>query len=150
MLAHGKDGHASHFHQRIRVPNGRIRAGLARINGNCEMTKHECEWLATDVVMVGKIACESAPHLGRGDALTGHNVEKNRDASVRPHLLRVYPSQLTPIATTVADITTVAAQPRTRSGMGSVKPPMMAERIDRCIMMTITGTATTPFRTALQ
>ena len=72
MLAHGKDGHASHFHQRIRVPNGRIRAGLARINGNCEMTKHECEWLATDVVMVGKIACESAPHLGRGDALTGH------------------------------------------------------------------------------
>ena len=150
MLAHGKDGHASHFRQRIRVPNGRIRAGLARINGYCEMTKHECEWLATDVVMVGKIASESAPHLGRGDALSGQNVEKNRDASVRRHFLRIYPSQLTPIATTVADITTVAAQPRTRSGMGSVKPPMMAERIDRCIMTTITGTATTPFRTALQ
>jgi hypothetical protein len=39
--------------------------------------KHEGRRLATDVVMIVKIACQIAPHLGRGDALAGQNVGKN-------------------------------------------------------------------------
>lgn len=54
------------------------------------------------------------------------------------------------IATTVAAIVAVASQPITRSGNGSVNPAMIDCRMVSRIIMTITGTATTPFSTALQ
>jgi hypothetical protein len=49
--------------------------------------------------------------------------------------------------TTVAPLS-VASQPMT--GSGSVKPAMIDRRMVSSIIATITGTATTPFNTALQ
>jgi len=54
------------------------------------------------------------------------------------------------MARTVTAITIVPTQPRICSGSGRVKPAMIRRRIERCIMAIITGTATTPFRIALQ
>ena len=54
------------------------------------------------------------------------------------------------MATVVAAIVAVASQPRTSSGSGNVNPAMIDRRIARSIIVTITGTATTPFSTALQ
>jgi hypothetical protein len=50
------------------------------------------------------------------------------------------------IATTVTAIVAVASQPMIRSPSGSVNPAMIERRIVRHISVTITGTATTPFR----
>jgi hypothetical protein len=63
-----------------------------------------------------------------------------------------YPSQDATIAMVVAAIVAVASQPRTSSGSGSgsVNPAMIDRRMARSIIVTITGTATTPFNTALQ
>jgi hypothetical protein len=54
------------------------------------------------------------------------------------------------IATTVAVIVAVASQPMICNADGSVNPAMADGRIVRNIIVTITGTATTPFSTALQ
>ena len=54
------------------------------------------------------------------------------------------------MAITVRAITAVAAQPSHASPRGSVAEPMTAARVDMCIMANMTGTATTPFSTALQ
>jgi hypothetical protein len=61
-----------------------------------------------------------------------------------------YSSQDATIATTVAAIAAVANQPITFSANGSVNPAMIDRRIVSRIIMTITGTATMPFSTALQ
>ena len=47
-------------------------------------------------------------------------------------------------------MTAVAIQPTTRSVTGRQKRPMVALLVDINIIMTITGTATTPLMTALQ
>ena len=44
----------------------------------------------------------------------------------------------------------VVSQPMICSDSGSVKPAMIDRRLVRNIIVTITGTATTPFSTALQ
>jgi len=54
------------------------------------------------------------------------------------------------IATTVVAIVAVASQPMICSAGGSVNLAMTARRIVMNIIVTINGTATTPFRTALQ
>ncbi len=54
------------------------------------------------------------------------------------------------MATTVPAMAHVASQPITWSDRGSVNCAMIAGRMVRRIIMTMTGTATTPFSTALQ
>jgi hypothetical protein len=67
-----------------------------------------------------------------------------------PGLKVIHASQLATIATTVAAMAEVASQPITCSRRGGVNPAMMVRRIVSRIIMTMTGTATTPLTTEFQ
>ena len=54
------------------------------------------------------------------------------------------------MATVVTAIVAVASQPITSNSGGNVNPAMIDRRMVRSIIVTMTGTATTPFSTALQ
>jgi virulence factor BrkB len=73
-----------------------------------------------------------------------------RRLTPRVHVSFGYFSQDATIATTVAVIVAVASPPITCSGSGKVNPAMTDGRVVRRIIITLTGTATTPFSTALQ
>jgi uncharacterized membrane protein len=60
-----------------------------------------------------------------------------------------YSNHDTTMATTVAALARVASQPITCSERGNVKLATIAGRLVRHIFITMTGTATTPFGTAL-
>jgi hypothetical protein len=61
-----------------------------------------------------------------------------------------YASHAQIIATAIAALAIVASQPITCIGSGRVKPAMVDRRLVRSIIVSITGTATTLFSTALQ
>src|ERR1700676_1761194 len=60
------------------------------------------------------------------------------------------PHHVTNMIVTVTAIVAVDSQPITHSGRGSVNAPITLGRMVISIMTTISGTATTPFMTALQ
>jgi hypothetical protein len=83
-----------------------------------------------------------------GRAVTVKN--KRRERPTTSPVSHSYSNQDTTIATAAAAIVAVASQPITCSASGNVNPAMTDRRMVRRIIMTITGTATTPFSTALQ
>jgi hypothetical protein len=73
-----------------------------------------------------------------------------RLASLRRVRVLGYPSQDAIKPTVAAAIVAVAAHPMINNGSGSVNSAMIDRRMVSHIIITITGTATTPFSTALQ